>query len=150
MPEHATRPSIVRAFADQLTRLFDRVRPRPPLAVSRKVYDFTELVAASPAMVEALSDPRVLRLFREQPSTLDELAALMRLAADSPASPAANGRRSCSPSPNGATDARDHPPPSPVTHPVWTDPQGPRVAGRDGVLQAQLRRLLGQIGRAHV
>jgi hypothetical protein len=88
--EHATRPSIVRAFADQLTRLFDRVRPRPPLAVSREVYDFAELVAASPAMVEALSDPRVLRLFREQPSTLDELALLMRLAADSPSSPAVN------------------------------------------------------------
>ena len=33
---------------------------------------------------------RVLRLFREQPSTLDELALLMRLAADSPASPAVN------------------------------------------------------------
>lgn len=90
MSEHATRPSVVRAFADQLTRLFDRVRPRPPLAVSREVYDFTELVAASPAMVEALSDPRVLRLFREQPSTLDELALLMRLAADSPSSPAVN------------------------------------------------------------
>ncbi len=94
MPEHVTRLSIARAFLRGLATLGRAVRPRPPLAVPAHVYDFTEIIAGSPAMVEALAEPRVLRMLRGSPSTLAELAALLRLAADAPApdpdSPAVN------------------------------------------------------------
>lgn len=95
MSETATRPSAAPVPRSALRCAFlhalglvARAYALRRLGLTPAVVDAARLLASSPDLVEALRDPAVRALFRDQPTT-KELALLLRVASQAPPKEAA-------------------------------------------------------------